>query len=182
MITLNLIPESQKSLLKKGRNFSAFREVVMLVFLFASIIAMMLWLSRYFLEEKLSDIAQQNSAGILSNEFTSGRIAKINSQINSTKLIANNYLPIRPTLESFLNLVPENVAIKSLTFVRGQAALSLSGIAKTRNDLLAFKQRLEAAPGVSNINLPMSDLIEKDNNSFDITLSIDFSKFPSYEN
>lgn len=178
MITLNLIPEQQKNILRNGRSFATFREVVMLIFLFASIIAMMLWLSRYYLELELSDIAQRNSANIMSNEYTSGRITKINTQINSTKIITNSYLPIRPTLENFANIVSENIALKLITYSRNQSTLQISGIAKNRANLLEFKNNLEQTQWITSVNLPMNDLIEKENNTFDITLSVDAAKMP----
>ncbi len=178
MITLNLIPDKQKTILKNGRNFTVFREVVMLVFLFASIMAMMLWLSRYYLELELSDIAQRNSANIMSNEYAGGRIVKINSQINSTEAVTNNYLPIRPTLQAVIDIVPEKIALKSLSYSRVQSAMQLSGTAKSRNDLLDFKAALQSAPWIVSVELPMSDLVEKENNEFDISLTVDAAKFP----
>lgn len=176
MITINLIPQQQKKLLQHGRNFAALREAVMLVFLFASIMALMLWVSRYYLEVRLGEIAQQNAANIMSNEFTSGRIAKINSQISSAKVITNNYLPLRPTLEKIAAAIPESVALKTISYSRNPAAIHLSGTAKTRNDLLALKTLLEQTPWITGVDLPMTYLVEKDNNAFEISLTIDSAK------
>lgn len=176
MIALNLIPQEQKTLLKNTRLYAACKEAVTLLFLFAMIISIMLWISRYYLERDLADLVVANSANIKSNEAANQRIIAINQKINLVDGIEKNFIPSRLVVEAISHLVPENIALDAINFYRQQSSFEITGTAKTRNDLLQFKNILNSAAWVKNVDLPMTDLISKENNRFTIKLNIDPAK------
>jgi Tfp pilus assembly protein PilN len=178
MITLNLIPQEQKTALKSARLYTAFKEAVTLFFLFAAIGSIMLWVSRYYLEQELTDLITINAVNIKSNEATNQRITAINSKISATENIQKNFLPFGQLTAELALLVPENIALNSISFYRQQATVEMIGLAKTRNDLLGFRQELEKTPWISQVDLPLTALIDKDNNNFTIKLTVDPAKLP----
>jgi Tfp pilus assembly protein PilN len=176
MITLNLMPRERKLALKNTRLFFALKEAATLIFLFASIGAIMLWVSRYYLEQQLSDLVVANAVNIKSNEATNAKIVSINAKIKTVENIQNNFLPLGQLTGQLSLLVPENIALDSIRFYRQQATVELSGTAKTRNDLLSFKNILEQTPWINKTDLPLIDLIEKTDNKFTVKLEVDASK------
>lgn len=176
MITLNLIPKEQKLLLKNGRLYAACKEAITLLFLFATIISIMLWVSRYYLEQDLSDLIIANATNIRSNEITNQRIIAINQKINLVESIENNFISNRKIIETVSLIIPENISLDSINFYRQQSTIEIKGTAKSRNDLLQFKNILSSAEWVKNVDLPMTDLISKENNKFTIKLEIVLSK------
>lgn len=179
MIALNLIPRERKILLKNTRLYAACKEAVTLIFLFAAIVSIMLWISRFYLEQDLADLVIANSANIKSNEATNRRILAINQKISLVDNIENNFISPRKAIETVSRIVPENISLNSISLYRQQAAIELSGTAKTRNDLLQFKNALSSAAWIKAVDLPMNDLISKDNNQFTIKLNVDISKLNS---
>lgn len=176
MIALNLIPDGQKILLKNTRLYAACKEAVTLIFLFAMIISIMLWISRFYLERDLADLVVANATNIKSNEATNQRILAINQKIILADGIENNFISSRQAIESISKLVPENIALDSINYYRQQSYIELAGTAKTRNDLVAFKDSLRAVEWITAVDLPMTDLIEKENNKFKIRISADLAK------
>lgn len=176
MITLNLIPPTQKNIYKNSRLYQLIKEAVMLIFLFTAIISIMLLLSRYFLEEQLADLAQRNAANIRSNEAVNRRITDINTKIITASGIQKNFQPITPLLVAISQAAGNNIAYSQIKFFRQQTLLELTGQAKTRNDLMELKKRLENSPWAKNVDLPLTNLVSKENNNFIIKINVDFDK------
>jgi Tfp pilus assembly protein PilN len=176
MITLNLIPRQQKEILKNNKLYQLIREAVMLLFLFASVVSIMMLLSRFFLEHQLADLAQRNAASIRSNEATNQRISNINSKISIVDSIQKNFQPTAPLLAAIANATPENIKLEQIRFFRQQLTLEISGSAKTRNDLLELKKSLSEAAWIKSFDLPLSSLVDKENNKFNIKIIIDPEK------
>jgi Tfp pilus assembly protein PilN len=176
MINLNLIPQARKNQLKNERFYSAFKEATTLLLLFAAITAIMLLLSRYYLENQLADLMQQNAANISSNEANNRRILAINSKIQTVGNIQKNFVPTRILTEKIIALIPADIACTSVNFFRQQSTIEISGNAKNREALLSFKSILEKTSWVKRVDLPMNNLINKENNTFIITLEIDPEK------
>lgn len=176
MIALNLIPQEQKILLKNTRLYAACKEAITLLFLFAMIVSSMLWISRFYLEQDLADLMIANAANIKSNEAANQRILAINQKISLVDNIEKNFISPRRIIETIALATPENIALNSINFYRQQAAVELTGTAKTRNDLLQFKNLLNSAAWIKNVDLPMADLVDKENNDFTIKLGVDLEK------
>ena len=172
MITLNLIPAKQKIILKNARLYATCKEAATLLFLFATIISIMLWVSRYYLERDLADLVIANAGNIESNEATNQRIIAINQKIKLADNISSNFISTRRIIEATASAVPENIALDTINFYRQQAMLEITGTAKTRDDLLQFKNTLSVTPWIKSVDLPMINLIDKENNRFTIKLEI----------
>jgi Tfp pilus assembly protein PilN len=178
MITLNLVPPAKKISLRNTRIYEAIKEALTLIFLFTSIIAIMLWVSRYYLEKELSDLTIQNSAYIKSNEDANQKINALNSQITAIYNIQNNFISNRALIEDLSLIAPGSIAYKQIKFYRMQNLVELNGTAATRNDLLEFKNNLEKSIWIKSVDLPMTALINKEQNDFMMRLEIDPKKLP----
>ncbi|TSC61900.1 MAG: Uncharacterized protein Greene041614_823 [Parcubacteria group bacterium Greene0416_14] len=64
------------------------------------------------------------------------------------------------------------VALTSIVYSREGKKLVISGAAKQRDDLIAFKNVLQKNGTFKNIDLPVSDLARKENLSFSITITL----------
>lgn len=66
----------------------------------------------------------------------------------------------------------DGVAVTSVVYSREGGSLVISGAAKKRDDLIAFKNALQKYAPFKNIDLPVSDLAHKENLSFSITITL----------
>lgn len=57
-----------------------------------------------------------------------------------------------------------------------EASISVEGIARTRNDLVAFVSKLRSLPDISNVGLPVSNLADSTNIPFTVNLKADIGK------
>jgi Tfp pilus assembly protein PilN len=80
-------------------------------------------------------------------------------------------------LQSIVSLAATNdVTISDIKFPAVGQPLSISGLASTQNQVLLFKQALAAMTGVTNVNLPLSN-IQESNGGFVFSLTFSYS-FP----
>jgi Tfp pilus assembly protein PilN len=178
MITLNLIPQEQKTILKNNRLFIALKEAATLMLLFGAIISVMLWASRYYLEQQLADLIIQNAANIQTNELTNQKIKMANSKLTAINDLQKSFYPNRQILIAFTKLLPPNISCSQIKFYRQQSLLEITGLAQNRDSLLQFKTKLEQIPWIKKVDLPMTALIDKENNNFILRLEINTAELP----
>lgn len=100
------------------------------------------------------------AAASQSENHTAGLYTALQSQLSSARpsTVVDALLPARnPTI--LLRQIECAIAAKTAT-------VRLSGVAATRDDLLAFKQRLEQVPGVQYVELPPASLAMASNAPF----------------
>lgn len=64
---------------------------------------------------------------------------------------------------------PSGIGFHTLNLSLATHALSLSGHADTRDELIAFQEALIALPSLSNVNSPITNLLKRDNIEFSMT-------------
>jgi hypothetical protein len=79
---------------------------------------------------------------------------------------------VAPLLIGLLATRPQGVLVDGITYDRPTAKVTLRGIAKTREDLLLFKKRLEQLPDVALADVPVASLVRQQNATFTITVTL----------
>lgn len=87
--------------------------------------------------------------------------------------IARDYgqVPFSANLfEALLRASSSDLAVFSISFVRNGSAVraDLSGVADTRDDLLAFVEALRSEPSLSSVTLPVAQLVQESQPPFSI--------------
>lgn len=178
MITINLLSTTQKQELKIKRIYVAIKEMVMLLLLFTSFSALLLVGSRYYLNRELSDLISRNAVFIQAGREINNQILIINKKINEADKIQKDFKKWSGFIAQISDLSGSEITYTALKIYRQDYVLELNGSAKNRQSLLDFKKRLEASGLFKEINLPISNLINKENNVFIITAKIDPTKIP----
>jgi Tfp pilus assembly protein PilN len=83
-------------------------------------------------------------------------------------------------LVNLTKLIPENINIKNLDIDSNK--ISITGWAKSRDELLLFKNNLENSELFNGVNIPLENLLQKDNVDFNIKASIKLDKLKVYGN
>lgn len=178
MIIINLLSPEQKKELKIKRIYLAIKEVVMLILLFTSIIAIMLGVSRYVLEEQLADIIERNISTINAGQQVNNQIIVLNKKINLINDVQKNFKHWSVFFKKISQLTPDEIIYNSLKIYHQEAILELQGTAQTRQDLLKLQKNLEESQLFKKVDLPLNNLIEKENNTFNITAEINLNNIP----
>lgn len=178
MITLNLIPPEQKKDLKQKRIYVTIKELVMLVLLFTSLVAILLLAAKSVLEEQLSYLIEKNAATIQVGQATNRQIFAINQKINAVEKIQKDFKKWSVFFDQLAQLTPSRISYSLAKVYRQEGLVELQGTAKTRNDLIQLQKNLENSPLFKKINLPLSDLLAKENSSFSLRAEIDLNQLP----
>lgn len=174
-IKLNLIPQYRKDeITQQVRLMTILRWEIELFFII--VIFLMLLLSlKYIL---IFNLNAQNSE--LDGKQNKGKYEKIISLDNNFKAInalvaldgsiQGDQLYWSKLFEKISTIIPEGIRI--IKIANKNHTILMAGVADTRDILVSMREKLSQEPCFSNINLPLSNLVSKDNIAFQIEFEI----------
>lgn len=125
------------------------------------------------------DLLNANSlySNLLQNQTSSAQKA-LETEINqfNNKISIIKSIPfissIKPGyIEKVVSFADQNITLKEVTIDINQA-IKIKGLAKSRNDLIIFKDKLNSSDLLSPINLPINVLEKKENVDFELTSTV----------
>jgi Tfp pilus assembly protein PilN len=174
-IILDLLPEQKKLAIKRKKIFGKIlREEVM--FLFPLIVFIFILLDIYYILtiQKSTLIKeysmQQEQSQYKQMDIFEEKFRQINDMDQQLKKIQENQLKWSNLFKELSAVMPSGVYINDLA--TKDYAVFLSGEAKSRDDLLDFKNKLENSVCFQEVNVPLSNLVVKDNVVFQLDLKI----------
>ena len=178
MITINLVPQEHKIKIERKKTYLAIKEALLIILLFASVISIMLMLSKSYLESQLADLMNENSQNVAMIQKTNDRIKSINEKINDADSVQKNFKSWSGLITALYSAKGEDISYSYLKIFRKESTVEISGVSKTRDALLLLQKNLQKMDYFKKINLPLSNLISKENNSFSIKIDLDLTKTP----
>lgn len=175
MITLNLIPEIHKDKYRLIRVYQMLKTMVMVITIYTIVVAIIILMARFILQLQFTKIINETTLVTQENHAIEEKITKLNKEISIASSIKSQILPWPEFLESFSSAVPDNVIIKTISFSLEKGA-NVTGNAVSRDDLLKFRDNLLTNPAIKNIELPIGDLLTKNNVDFNMKFTLDLSK------
>jgi hypothetical protein len=169
---LNLLPPDNKKYLQK-MIFTEFTKSTLETVLFLLCLSgIALLCGQWVLQGYFNDLTV-NIVSISSQQAESNaQIKKTNNILKLTQQIDREYVKWTPTLVAIANATPELVVLSNFSLNNGTKTITLGGTAGTRDSLLAFGQNLLALPMIESVNLPSSQLTEKENILFNFTAKL----------
>ena len=168
MIKLNLISPAQQKYLKKTKRFSDVENILGLMVLTVILIAIILIPfnnSVTLLDEEIDYDRQKTSAN---NKLLTDKIMALNSKIGVLHRIQAENYSWTGLLIKLANLTPQGVAILQFNGQIRAKQFNLHGYAKTRDSYLEFRSKLEESDHFSNLDFPLSDILKKEDITFEI--------------
>ncbi len=174
-INLNLIPPNKKEEIINNQRLKLIFSVEITLTIMIVIFFIMLLSFKYILNfnEDHYKVSQKNNRNIVQLnklEKYDTQFKQINSQVSCIILINKNQLYWSRLLKRLSELVFSGIKLNSLT--TRNYKIVLRGVASNREKLIAFKKRLESESELMNINLPLSDLVDKNNIEFQISFNV----------
>lgn len=174
MIKLNLIPSAKKEEIKKAYYFRLVLKWGLEILLIFVVFVAMLISINYILKITLNS----NAESVIAKNYDQYKeiikydqeIQNINSQINGTEKIQKGQIHWSKFFEKINGQFSNKIEIKKI--IASNYSVLLSGMADNRDDLIQFKGNLEKESCFSEINLPLSNLVEKVNVEFQIDFKI----------
>lgn len=180
MITLNLISETEKKILKERRLFIITKSTFIILLVTIVIFTVVLFFDKLLLNNKLkttdSEIKSEESFIQAQQGSTLEKsIKELNSQLQTISNIEKNHINWNKAVAMIVNLVPANIQISSLVLDKDSQNFNLNGQAKTRDSLLVLQHNLESSKSITNLITPITNLTEKENISFEYTGQLNYN-------
>ncbi len=174
-IGINLLPPNKKEEVRIAEKFRSILGWELVILLMVVMFFGFIFSINYLLNINLrliSDgkINEANGAQYDTIKYYESKFSEINTKMAKISSITNGQIYWSTLFSKLNNAVPDNVEISGLS--TKNYSLSLAGKAKTREDLLVFKDNLEKEDCFENVDLPLSDLVSKEDIAFQIDLDI----------
>lgn len=163
---LNLLSSAKQQRIKNMIYMQTVTLLLQVVLIGVVLIAMAMLGSRAFLEVHFSQI---NSAPLNATKSFVGikqQVTQANERIALVAAIQKQYHSFHTTLLEIISIIPNTIVLNSLTIQETNNTMTMSGLAQTRDDLLALQQSLEQLPFVSSVTFPTSLLSEREQIAF----------------
>ena len=174
-IKLNLIPPEKKEEFEKGKRLKTVIKSEIVLTVIALVFFLSLFSFGYILDIGLASEASLNSEVEKADQFGKikdydNRIEQANENTKQIAMIDRDQLYWSRVFIKLSQITPSGIAVKSFTTV--DYSITISGTADTRDSLLDFKNKLEKETCFTEVNLPLSNLVDKDNVDFQIALKV----------
>ena len=175
MITLNLVPDSEKKEIRILYFYLGVKNLVFIILSSCLLIASALIFSKiilinYFNDSLTRDVAQTNPLKTSSKD-----IREFQTQLTDIKKIQSQYLPWSKFFLALNRLVNSGITLNTL-MVDQDGKIEITGTAIQRNDLREFEKRLQQSGYFSDFKIPYEVFFEKQDIKFDLHLKADLPK------
>jgi Tfp pilus assembly protein PilN len=174
-VNLNLLPEEKKVEIEKKKRL---RIILYQGFLMFSIIAFFMVILvniNIILQIQLKSIEdlssrEQNNSAIIEMKGYENKFKDINNRVATLSQIEKSSLRWSKLFIKLSQLTPDEISLIDLT--TKDYSIMISGKANTRDDLIKFKDNLSGESCFTDVNVPLSNLVVKENLDFQIDLKI----------
>lgn len=162
-----LSPEKQKHLQKMIRG-EFIRTSLGVAIIVLSVIGMALLAGRAVLHSYFADLADTIHAVNVTTKDKNAKIELANTRISlAERLLAEEYY-WPDALTTIAEAVPSGVLLSKIMMNSEDSIVILTGVATTREDLLALAESLRGVSGTGLVDIPISQLTQQENISFTI--------------
>ncbi|NMC36614.1 pilus assembly protein PilM [Candidatus Beckwithbacteria bacterium] len=175
--TINLLPQWYDNQERKKRQFSFWKQLLLIFATFSLVITAALggcyfWLSRL----ETSFLTQQNLPSSVTKEALESASQANNLSRLALALETTDYFPTK-AINQIKDLAGDTITLGRVELQLSEQKGTVMGLAKSRDGLLAFKQALEQLPGIAEVQLPVSSFVEETDLPFQLYLT--FAKEPT---
>ncbi len=172
MINLNLVPEQHKKNQSINRTFSILNGSLVLLSVIIAVYAGLMFGIKLMLNRIISEV-NVHTQGIANNsEGYNKKVKDINEQLQYTEGIQSGFKPWTCLISEILKCLERGVVFTNISINKDQSQAVIQGNAKQRDSLLSFKSKLEKSELIENVDLPLQNLLVKEDLGFTLTLKL----------
>jgi hypothetical protein len=175
MLTLNLISEELKKQIKLRHLYLFIKKVNLALIVITIFIAIILSVAKAILQVNFNNIVEQTTLVTRNNQGYNNKIKEINSKINFVEKIQSAFVPSSNLLKTIAGVTSKNINLYYLKINFLEQTIKIKGKADLRENLLDFKQKMEATTIFRDIDFPIKNILEKENIDFEINAKINLA-------
>ncbi len=176
MLKLNILSQKTKKEIKLLNIYKHLKRLNFFIFSFLLIYIFIFQTAKIILQKYSTDSYNTNLAINRDNEEYINKVKEVNEKIIKAQNIQKNFVNWSQFLLNISNITPPGISFSKITTDKNNDNFILMGKSESRNELLNFKQKLEELDYIETIELPINNLLQKEDINFTIN-----AKFSSYE-
>jgi Tfp pilus assembly protein PilN len=174
-VNLNLLPESKKEETEKKKRLKIILRQGFLLFsiiVFLAVILANMYLVLQIQLKSIEDLSsqEQDLTSMVELKKYENKFKDTNSRISLLGQIEKSKVYWSHLFTILSQTAPDNITISNLA--TRDFSVMLSGKAQSRDDLIKFKDNLSNDNCLTDVNVPLSNLVVKENVDFQIDLKI----------
>ena len=174
-IKLNLLSANRKEIIEESKKIRVILKWGIEIFGILLIFLVLLLNIKYILKTEIGFNSNNFQNSELDSKYAeiesySSEIKQINSKMTEIENIQREQLYWSELFSKLNELLTPEIALSGLS--NKDFVISLTGKSKTREALVSLKDRLERENCFSDVNLPLSNLVSKDDATFQIDFNI----------
>lgn len=178
MLSLNLVSDELKKEIKLRHVYKLIKKIGYILIIVTITISAVLTAAKVILKNNYVKIIKQTTLVNVSNQSYTNKVKGINSRVNAISEIQKDYVYWTNLLKYLSEKTPDKITLSFIKINKDITTLKIGGMAKTREDLLIFKQNLENSKVFSDTNLPLENILKKENINFEISAKINLGDLP----
>jgi cell division protein FtsL len=172
ILNLNLLPKIKKRELMILTRINLIKNFFVHSFYLLIIFLIFLTIFYYNLSQQLDNLNKSRSLVNSSFAEYNQEISDLNKSIQNINLAGKDFQQLTPKLLEIIQTTPENIKISSLSLGLDKKAIFLPGIAQDREALLSYEEILKKINWIKSVDIPKSQLLQRENISFNIGLEL----------
>lgn len=176
MLRLNLVSIELRKQIKLQHIYKMLKRANYVLIIITIFIAIVILTAKLILQNNFNKIVEETTLITKNSQSFNDRARKINSYLISLGEIQNGFVPWSYFIEDIAKDMPDNIYLSLFKIEKNSGLLKLRGFAKDRDSLVALKDFLEKKTYLSDINFPVSNLLEKENIDFSLDIKLDLNQ------
>jgi Tfp pilus assembly protein PilN len=176
MITLNLVEPSLKKSAVTEKLLSLIKGVVFFLAIISTLIGLVIFIAHQLLAKNYAELKQQAAAVSVQNQSFNQNVAIVNNKLRAVDSLQKDFIRWSEILSALNATVPSGVEFSNLSLNKKDSYLEISGFASRRDDFLSFQQNLEQSGLVTNLNSPLTNLLNQKNITFAVSAKLNLTK------
>lgn len=177
MLHLNLLPAEIKQETETKRIYSLTKRIFGVLILLTVAASIIFVGAKIFVINDFKKFAREDQpAKKTDNQDYAAKIKAINEELAAVTQIQKEFTPYSGLVADITGRVPSGISLSLLKIDGAEKTVRMSGRAKTRSDLLSLKENLIASPILLDVDLPVQNILEKENINFDLDMKLNPEK------
>lgn len=165
---LNLLSPQKKQFLRHLVTVQFLRHLLELALFLTVLVCIMFLGGEWVLENHFSSVGFNHTLVTSGHSKINQEIQKINKQLGRVQTLQKQFHPQSPLVYEVMKQIPPGIDVHSADFTK--STIIISGKATSREILLALRDNLTTLTFVQGIDIPLSNLTEKENVEFVLTI------------
>lgn len=168
---MNLLTPALRRRARLDVAFTVLRSIGATLLCYSVVAAIVLLIGRTIAERNFAAVVERSTLVLRATHATAQGAQQANEVLLTIEELKRTFTPWTVVLTAITAETPPGIALTMVTVDPG-STLRIEGRAATRDDLLAFQERLRTLPYLSEVTVPFANLLLRERIDFSITTGV----------